>query len=1070
MDPISPSQNSLEPIYHASRKCLALFDDYITDTYLSEESLALVGELRGQFKTWAAYIGAFAVPRASLDARLASHDDIRNMVIDLLTMIERNLEWAKKNQLEKGEEEDKEELEASLGTSAVKSSIERLFILAVAIRRSARQTHDVRQKTYGGGNGDSSCLLLLKARYPNARKSLLDQLAQSVHARGVYLQYLQSHNRKLAHQREPSNKAREDPLEEKSQQLGEDLIPAKPVMRNPETDLETTPSMLSPTTVIRQHMRSVKPSRSLLSTGSTVKDMEGDELPYPPMPKRDTRTGRATCTICSEPMDISALTEEKWKPHVDGDLHPYVCISEQCKEPPKFFKRKQDWVEHMQTRHTMKWVQRIHTETWRCDIEHSESKYFDQKDHFLSHLKDDHHKQFTSSQIQGRARRSKKTATREPFVCPLCDCIPNDIEPIIHEKPYSKLTRHIRHHLKYISFLSLPYLGVDFGDGESIAGSSSDGNEKRASRTSRSLNNLRDVSLSDIPETEILDNQSCKVHDQVFFDDPPLDDEHLDWNFMPPATLETNWDMLWKGLGRSQSPARNISEGKGPQFSWAKFGEPVYFGTKEHFDPLRECLRSLAFPQIDSRFYDIDTAAQGTCDWLLRHETYTSWASCDRGLLWIKGKPGSGKSTLLRYVLNDAMAMPNTGEGALILSFFFHSRGSKLQKTPFGLFRSLLHQLLRQVPEELTDLMATFQQRCETVGKPGEEWQWHPRELQRFLKSSLLKVLTTHPVWLFVDALDECGKEDAVKLAQEFKSLLQGFPSTGSQFRICFTCRHYPILDQTCQFEICLENENGKDIRTFVQDKLSSFPSTIPDLIIKHAQGVFIWAYLMVNQVLDLDQEGVGLKKIEAVILSVPQELDTLYRQLIQSMSPDSLKLIQWICFATRPLSLDELRWAMLIDADCPHQSLYECQSAGDYPSDHDGLKRRVQTQSRGLAEVTSDTKVVQFVHQSVKDFFVEKGLSALDDSVASTDAATGMAHYRLSRICIRYLAMKEIDQSTSYEHNKITIEFPFLHYATTSWVAHTKQSDARSVPQVDLLEYFACPLNTLVERWKEPV
>ncbi|KAG7415553.1 Protein TANC2 [Fusarium oxysporum f. sp. rapae] len=415
------------------------------------------------------------------------------------------------------------------------------------------------------------------------------------------------------------------------------------------------------------------------------------------------------------------------------------------------------------------------------------------------------------------------------------------------------------------------------------------------------------------------------------------------------------------------------------------------------------------------------------------------------------------------------MEIPNIREGALILSFFFHGRGSELQKTPLGLFRSLLHQLLRQVPEALTGLVATFQQRCENVGRPSEKWQWHPRELRRLFESSLLKVLGTRPVWLFVDALDECGEENAVNLAEYFKSMLQRLPSSGlKQSRICFTCRHYPILNLDGVFEVWVEKENRKDISTFVQDKLSSFrkrtSSTLPDLITEHADGVFLWAWLVVNQVLDLERKGIGLKKIEAEIRSVPQELDTLYRQLIQSMSPDSVKLIQWICFAMRPLSLDELQWAMLVDADCPHQSLYECQTAGDYTSDDERMLRRVQTLSCGLAEVKSDRKVVQFIHQSVKDFFIEKGLPALDEN-AEAEAIVGIAHYRLSRTCIRYLTMEEIGRSASQKSEMIS-EFPFLHYATTSWVAHTKQSNARSVSQEDLLEYFAGPSNTLMERW----
>ena len=71
----------------------------------------------------------------------------------------------------------------------------------------------------------------------------------------------------------------------------------------------------------------------------------------------------------------------------------------------------------------------------------------------------------------------------------------------------------------------------------------------------------------------------------------------------------------------------------------------------------------------------------------------------------------------------------------------------------------------------------------------------------------------------------------------------------------------------------------------------------------------------------------------------------------------------------------------MVIDADCPHQSLQACRSAEDYVPDSGRMKRQTQTLSRGLAEITP-TQVVQFIHQSVKDFFVEKGLSALAGNV----------------------------------------------------------------------------------------
>ena len=78
---------------------------------------------------------------------------------------------------------------------------------------------------------------------------------------------------------------------------------------------------------------------------------------------------------------------------------------------------------------------------------------------------------------------------------------------------------------------------------------------------------------------------------------------------------------------------------------------------------LNSCLRSLAFPSMQSRSFDIDRAATGTCQWLLQHQSYKSWTACDQGLLWIKGKPGAGKSTLLKYALENY----NAEEGDLVL-------------------------------------------------------------------------------------------------------------------------------------------------------------------------------------------------------------------------------------------------------------------------------------------------------------------------------------------------------------------------------------------------------------------
>lgn len=483
-------------------------------------------------------------------------------------------------------------------------------------------------------------------------------------------------------------------------------------------------------------------------------------------------------------------------------------------------------------------------------------------------------------------------------------------------------------------------------------------------------------------------------------------------------------------------------------------------------------MQSLAFAQMNDRYNDIAQGAAGTCEWLLQHETYKRWAASDRSLLWLKGKPGSGKSTLLRDLLNRLKAISDIRNGTLILSFFFHGRGTELQKTPLGLFRSLLHQL-QDVPHALSGVVSKFKRQCQTMGIPGQKWEWHRSELQDSFEVALLEALRSTPVLLLVDALDECGEKDARELVKVFVSLLNKHTSTESkELRICFTCRHYPVLSLDHVFEIWAEKENDADISVFVNSELSASSagktSMISDLIASRANGIFLWAYLVVKQVLNLELEGVGLESIKAAILSVPRELDKLYSELIQRMGDDSRRLIQWICFAVRPLSVDEMRWALLIQAGHPHRTVDEHQKLGNPSSDDEAMERRVQTLSCGLAEVSSDAEVVQFIHQSVKDFFHQKGLSALALNSSSAEIKNshnhveGFAHYQLSRTCLHYLALIDLDTGSSCV---MRTAFPLLAYAAMEWMHHAKMSWNENYP-VDILRLFAWPSEVLVQKW----
>ncbi|EHK26382.1 uncharacterized protein TRIVIDRAFT_142895, partial [Trichoderma virens Gv29-8] len=261
---------------------------------------------------------------------------------------------------------------------------------------------------------------------------------------------------------------------------------------------------------------------------------------------------------------------------------------------------------------------------------------------------------------------------------------------------------------------------------------------------------------------------------------------------------------------------------------------------------------------MNAGFDNVHTAAKGTCRWLFRHEIYLDWVTCHQGLLWINGKPGTGKSTLLRYVLENHQTVSSAVTNHIVLSFFFSRHDVELQRTPLGLYRSLLYQILKQTPDMLPNLISTFKKRRKESGEPGEAWQWSVEELQDFFQLSLSYVLKTHQVWLFIDSLDACGQENAANLTRELKALVHILSSGGlNDFHVCLTCHGYLNLDPDSTLQICLENEIQGDILLYTQGQISASSmlsaSDIATLIIHIAKGVFTLAYLLVNQVLELE-------------------------------------------------------------------------------------------------------------------------------------------------------------------------------------------------------------------------
>jgi hypothetical protein len=294
-------------------------------------------------------------------------------------------------------------------------------------------------------------------------------------------------------------------------------------------------------------------------------------------------------------------------------------------------------------------------------------------------------------------------------------------------------------------------------------------------------------------------------------------------------------------------------------------------------------LDSLSFEQIDARLLNIKKAHDRTCNWLFGQLEYKKWLDRDlayehHGFLWIKGKPGAGKSTMMKHALLKTKKLL---AGAAIVSFFFNARGSVLEKSTLGMYRSLLLQLLTAIPPLQDDFVQMFSQKR----KRGDLYEWNIEELQEFLITAA-RGLGHYRLVCFIDALDECEENEVRKLVDFLEGLGETAVSSGTSLNICLSSRHYPHIRIQKGIQLTVEGQGGhdKDIATYVESKFkvprSKQMDDIRAEILNRASGVFLWVVLVV-QMLNKAYDHGQIHALRRLLSKIPDKLDDLFADIL---------------------------------------------------------------------------------------------------------------------------------------------------------------------------------------------
>ena len=328
-----------------------------------------------------------------------------------------------------------------------------------------------------------------------------------------------------------------------------------------------------------------------------------------------------------------------------------------------------------------------------------------------------------------------------------------------------------------------------------------------------------------------------------------------------------------------------------------------YQQTQDYKEYRQRLLDSLWFNELWSREERIVDAHRKTFEWIFdstgkgvgRWDNFVEWLECGKGIYWIKGKAGSGKSTLMSFLgqgprIPDSLKVWATGKRIFVPKFYFWSGGTPMERSIEGLLRSLLWQILNQLPDlQMSDIGQRNGR--QVFAEPIAAWT--ERRLRAQLTETVQQALQTHHLCFFIDGLDEFAGDQEGLIA--FIQDTVQFPG----IKMCLSSRPDQVFVQAfaSSAKLQLQDLTENDIQEFVRDKLRNVPQLLPmvsqgsywihDLtkqILEKAQGVFLWVSLAVKDQIRGLRNGDSLEQLRERLTYLPDEVEGIYARMLSQI------------------------------------------------------------------------------------------------------------------------------------------------------------------------------------------
>ncbi|KAF3056089.1 hypothetical protein CFAM422_012957 [Trichoderma lentiforme] len=406
-------------------------------------------------------------------------------------------------------------------------------------------------------------------------------------------------------------------------------------------------------------------------------------------------------------------------------------------------------------------------------------------------------------------------------------------------------------------------------------------------------------------------------------------------------------------------------------------------------------------------------------------DNFRSFLQGPSGAFLILGKPASGKSTLMKYLMRNSVVLEDLEQWAsntdrnLIRAIFFFSvtQGSGALSSEESLYRSLLFQILRECPALVDEVLPGEASLSPSIPIPFEAVQ----DAIKYIFSNKSNLADKYCFCLFIDGLDEYrsnysetkrGKtQNNYDISELAHHLVEWCQHETSNTKIIFSSRVIPALDArfSTKEKMLLHFHTKRDILQSAFSNFKRHPEAIPEnyielsrIICDQAQGVFLWARLVIKDILEAYTDGVDPDTFQDRIKATSTDITDLYAQILERVKEQdrqaSAAILRLAAFQPAEFRLNTLACAwiddLLKDANFP------CNEPAEVYSDekiHQYRKRAIQrlaALTHGILETQDDGQrysslfffqsEIVFLHRTAQDFI--RGLLMKDAEEAAGD------------------------------------------------------------------------------------